>query len=125
MTRSAATEAERDQLPTAVADRVRAVLSGLALDCACRQEIDGALSRFVDLERRRERKRRLAQARDELARIEGLLELLHEVDTVAAAEPDHGVFRELACLFDDVAQAAAQGAAAMRLLAATAGARPG
>lgn len=97
-----------------IAERVRVVLSGLTLDCACRAEVDGALARFADLERRRERRRRLDEAHEQLARIEGIAALLHELDGIAAAEPDGTVFTELACLFDDVAAAAAKGSAAMR-----------
>ena len=53
--------------------RLRRVLQPEGLDCACRETLDGALDRFDQLERRREARRRLTDARDHKIRIEALL----------------------------------------------------
>jgi hypothetical protein len=99
--------------------RVRAVLSTLELDCACRAKIDGALERFAGLEQQRERRRLIAEGREQVARIGGLLDFLHELDGLMASETDLSVFAEIACLFDDVAEAARAGARAMRAASPT------
>lgn len=100
-----------------VARRIRNILSGVALDCACRERIDAALDRFADIEAERVARRELVEARHQRKRIQALLRLLNEVEIVTAHEADRGVFAELALLFEDVAVSAHAGAHAMRRLA--------
>jgi hypothetical protein len=91
--------------------RLANLLSGVDLDCACRTKLDDALARFADLERLRERRQLLADARQQVARINTLLDFLRELDDLGLNEADRTVFDEVAQLFEDVAAAARQGAA--------------
>ncbi|MHB2169870.1 hypothetical protein [Alsobacter sp. R-9] len=106
-----------------VISRLEVVLRGLDLDCHCRARLGDALSRFSALEARREARHELAVSRRQRDLIAGLVALMAEIDEIASDESDAGVFDELALLFDDVAQAAQRGAAAMRRLK-NAGPRP-
>lgn len=94
--------------------RIDRLLAGLDLDCACRERLAEALTRFAELDERRARRDGLQRARDERERIEGLLGLLAELHEIGAGEPDTSVYKELERLFLDIAEAAARGAAAMR-----------
>lgn len=96
--------------------RLRRVLQPEGLDCACRETLDGALDRFDQLERRREARRRLTDARDHKARIEALLTFLSDLDTLTEAESDRGVFEEMALLLVEIARSAEAGAAALRAM---------
>ena len=112
--------AERPGAPVRddLANRLTAVLSGVDLDCACRERLIEALSSFNAMERMRQRRARLNDARNQVAGILSLLDLLGELDSVGFQESDRSVFEEIAHLFDNVAQAARRGAADMRDLAA-------
>ncbi|MFP1632270.1 hypothetical protein ACLB6G_11070 [Zhengella sp. ZM62] len=101
-----------------LANRLTAVLSGVDLDCACRERLIEALSSFNAMERMRHRRARLNDARNQVAGILSLLDLLGELDSVGFQESDRSVFEEIAHLFEDVAEAARRGAADMRELAA-------
>lgn len=94
--------------------RVRAILSSVELDCACRTKLDHALRRFADLEQQRHRRQLIADARAQAIRIKSLLELLRDLDEITISEPDGSVFAEITCLFDDIAEAANAGAKSMR-----------
>jgi hypothetical protein len=96
--------------------RLANLLSGVDLDCACRAKLDDALARFANLERIRERRQLLSDARQQVARINALLDFLKEVDDLGLNEADRTVFDEVAQLFEDVASAARQGAADARRL---------
>jgi hypothetical protein len=96
--------------------RLANLLSGVDLDCACRAKLDDALARFADLERIRERRQLLSDARQQVARINALLDFLKELDDLGLNEADRTVFDEVAQLFEDVAAAARQGAADARQL---------
>jgi hypothetical protein len=104
--------------------RVRAVLATVEFDCACREKLDDALRRFEALEQRRGMRDLIADARVQCERVAALLDLLKELDEIQAEDTDHGVFEELALLFEAIAAAATHGAADMRgfraLLAASA-----
>lgn len=102
-----------------VIERIRQVLGGIDLDCACRSRISEALLRFSELEQRRAARRELAEARHRRDLIAGILELMRELDDIAWDEPDHGVFTDLALLFEDIADAAHRGATALRGLGET------
>lgn len=99
--------------PGPALDRVRAVISTLDLDCACRARLETALERFSALEGKRALRAALAEARVERERIGLLLQLLMELDDIPLAEPDTSVYRELEFLFRDVAEAAQRGARAV------------
>jgi hypothetical protein len=96
--------------------RLATLLDGVELDCSCRARLSDALGRFADLERLRERRQLLADARQQVARIAALLDFLRELDELGFNEADRTVFAEVAQLFEDVAEAAARGAADARRL---------
>jgi hypothetical protein len=96
--------------------RVEAVLTTAKIDCTCRTRLQDALMRFAALEARRQARRDLADARHQRDLVAGLVGLLADLDEIASDEPDASVYGELAHLFDDVAQAATSGAAALRRL---------
>jgi hypothetical protein len=89
------------------------------LDCECRTRLDQALARFEALENRRSAREQLATARRQRERIEAVFYFLRDLDTLASTERDHGLYEEIALLFDDIGEAAAEGASAMRRLAAS------
>ncbi|KLK90891.1 hypothetical protein AA309_23515 [Microvirga vignae] len=91
-------------------NRVRAVLDTLDLDCRCRGKVDAALERFETLETRRQLRGLILDARHQAERIAALLELVGELDTIGTEETDVSVFKEIACLFEDIKAAAARGA---------------
>lgn len=96
--------------------RLRRVLQPEGLECACRETLDGALDRFDQLERRREARRRLTDARDHKIRIEALLSFLTDLNTLTEAETDRSVFEEMALLLVEIARSAEAGAAALRAM---------
>lgn len=106
-------------------DRLCSVLMHARIDWTCRETLRETVQRFALLERLRERRRLLHEARDQAARIASLLNLIADVGEIDAADPDVGVFTDIACLFEDVATSAALGAADMRALAVARKARPG
>jgi hypothetical protein len=108
-----ARDADAQATPDMLA-RVRSIMAEVDLDCACRGRLDGALERFAELEQRRQRRGLIAHAREQALRIAGLLEFMRELDDIGAGEADVTVFPELACVFDDVAEAARAGSLAMR-----------
>lgn len=96
--------------------RVRTVVMNTALDCACREKVENALTRMEQLERKKEEKRLLAAAHDQQHKIAALLGLLYDFDTITGADPDPGLLAEASLLFDDIAAAAADGSAQLREL---------
>lgn len=107
------------QLPQDAAQviaRLTAILGNVELDCTCRSRLDDAVARFADLERLREQRLLLADARQQVARIGALLDFLKELDEIGLQEADVTVFDEISQLFEDVSAAARQGAADARRL---------
>jgi hypothetical protein len=96
--------------PSPLLTRVRAVLDTLDLDCRCRGKLDAALERFEALENRRQLRGLILDARHQAERIAALLELVGELDTIGTEETDVSVFKEIACLFEDIKAAATRGA---------------
>lgn len=96
--------------------RIRNLISTVALDCDCRQRVNDALLRFVSQEQSRHDRRCLMEARQQRASIAALVELLGELEDVSWQEGDRSVFGELAHIFDDIARVATLGSAAMRLI---------
>jgi hypothetical protein len=109
-------EAGRETPASELIGRLRRVLQPEGLDCACRETLDGALERFDQLERRREARRHLTDARDHKLRIEALLSFLTDLDTLTEAEADRSVFEEMALLLVEIARSAEAGAAALRAM---------
>lgn len=109
-------EAGRSTPASDLIGRLRRVLQPEGLDCTCRETLDGALDRFDQLERRREARRCLTDARDHKARIESLMLFLSDLDTLTEVESDRGVFEEIALLFVEIARSAEAGAAALRAM---------
>lgn len=107
-----ATEESAGQLT----QRIRNLISTVALDCDCRQRVNDALQRFANQERSRHDRRCLLDARQQRASIAALVELLGELEDVTWQEGDRTVFAELAHIFDDIARMAALGSAAMQLI---------
>jgi hypothetical protein len=104
--------------PTAsVISRVEVVLQTVELDCACRARLTDALARFAELEARREAWRELAESRRQRDLIAAIISLMSDLDEIACDETDSSVYGELAYLFDDVAEAASNGASSLRALA--------
>jgi hypothetical protein len=99
-----------------VASRLAIVIRNAKLDCECRLRLNTALARFVALERRRVIRTTLLEARARRDQIEAFLEFLKELDDLRASEPDVSVHKEMATLFEDIANAARQGADLMRQL---------
>ena len=99
-----------------VISRIEAVLSQIDLDCSCRERLFSALQSFASIERLRERRMYLQDARSQVAAILSILDLLGELDVIGLQEKDHTVFLEVAHLFEDVAEAAERGAEDMRKL---------
>lgn len=96
--------------------QVRTVVMNTALDCACREKVESALTRMEHMERRKEQKRLLAAAHDQQHKIAALLGLLYDFDTITGVDPDPGLLAEASLLFDDIAAAAADGSAQLREL---------
>lgn len=102
-----------------VVRRLATVLQGVQLDCECRSLLDQALARFEALENRRAARQELANARRQRERIEAIFHFLRDLDELAPAEQDHGLYTEIALLFDDIAAAAQEGARSMRELSSS------
>jgi hypothetical protein len=105
------TGTERD-----VVARLTTVVRNARLDCECRSQLDKALDRFAAMERRRTMRGDLSYACNQRRKIESLLLFLQDLDDLKATEQDCSVFQDIALLFDDIANAAREGADAMRRL---------
>jgi hypothetical protein len=99
-----------------VASRLAVVIRNTKLDCECKLRLNDALSRFVAHERRRVIRRTLLEARARRDEIEAFLIFLKELDDLPVGEPDESVHKEMAILFEDIVNAARQGAELMRQL---------
>jgi len=102
--------------PDTLIERIRGIIGTVALDCDCRQRVNDALQRFVELEQQRETRRHLLTSRQHRSAIAALVELLAELEEVSWRESDRTVFAELAHLFDDIAEHAQRGAEELRRL---------
>lgn len=94
--------------------RLTAVMKNAQLDCECRSQLDEALDRFAAMERTRTIRGDLSNADSQRRKIEAILLFLRDLDDLKATEQDHSVFKDIALLFDDIADAAREGADAMR-----------
>lgn len=100
----------------AFVDRIRSIIGTVALDCECRQRVNDALQRFIEMEQQRETRRHLLSSRQHRAAIAALVDLLAELEEIGWQEADRTVFGELAHLFDDIAEHARRGAEDLRLM---------
>ncbi len=105
------TGADRD-----VVARLTAAMKNARLDCECRSQLDEALDRFAAMERRRTMRGDLSNACNQRRKIEAILLFLQDLDDLKATEQDYSVFKDIALLFDDIADSAKEGADAMRRL---------
>jgi len=101
---------------TDAVSRLAMIIRNTKLDCDCKLGLDETMARFVALERRRMVRRGLLEARARRDRIEAFLEFLKELDDLDVGETDPSVHREMMILFEDIADAAQQGAELMRQL---------
>ena len=109
-------QASREPPPDALVGRIRSIISTVALDCDCRQRVNEALVRFIEMEGQRKTRRHLLSSRHHRAAIAALVDLLVELETISWQETDRSVFAEFAHLFDDIAQHALSGAEELRLI---------
>jgi len=99
-----------------VVARLTAAMKNARFDCECRSRLDEALDRFAVMERRRTMRNDLSDACSQRRKIEAILLFLQDIDDLKVTEQDYSVFKDVALLFDDIADAAKQGADAMRRL---------
>lgn len=99
-----------------IVTRLTAAMKNARFDCECRSQLDEALDRFAVMERRRTMRSDLSNACSQRRKIEAILLFLQDLDDLKATEQDYSVFRDVALLFDDIADAAKQGSDAMRRL---------
>lgn len=107
---------ERSEASEAFVQRIRGLITNVALDCDCRQRVNDALERFAVMEQHRTDRRHLLSSRQHRAAIAALVELLAELEEVGWQETDRSVFAELALLFEDIARHAMAGAEDLRLM---------
>lgn len=103
----------------AVVARLTAAIREARLDCGCKSGLDETLARFAMLERRRTARGHLLNARHHREKIEAILFFLNDLDELEPTEQDHGVYEDIALLFDDIAGIAREGACSMRQLSAS------
>ena len=96
--------------------RLTAAMKNVRFDCECRSQLDEALDRFAVMERRRTMRGDLSDACSQRRKIEAILLFLQDMDDLEATEQDYSVFKDVALLFDDIADAAKRGSEAMRRL---------
>lgn len=94
--------------------RMRGAVLSSAIDCDCRNRVDGALRDLERLERDRIVHRLLAAADEQRRRIEALLVLLSDFDPNEPAPLDDGMIAEADLLFGDIAAAAELGSSLLR-----------
>lgn len=96
--------------------RISNVLTEIDLNCECRRRVRDAIARFESLEDTRQAHHALVQARNHRHRIGALMALLADLDEIGWNEADSSIYLELSDLFEDIATAAREGAAATRQL---------
>ena len=94
--------------------RLHRVLSSAELDCECRTKLDQALDRFSALETRRQLRSGLKEARHRRNLIADQISYLADIDEITENESDLSVFKEMALLFDEIANQADKAAEVLR-----------
>ena len=92
------------------------VLTEIDLNCECRSRVRNAIARFETLEDTRQANHALAPARNHRHRIGTLTALLADLYEIGWNEAESSIYLELSDLFEDIATAAREGAAATRHL---------
>ncbi|MDK1493617.1 hypothetical protein QN219_26845 [Sinorhizobium sp. 7-81] len=113
-----ANETAEDENLATVISQIRRLIDGASLECGCRARVDELLLRFESLTARQREKRMLDQARRQRRRIAAIMELLHELDEIGYDDADRSVLVEARLLFEDIAEAAHQGARLLDVAAA-------
>jgi len=96
--------------------RLRRVLAKVEAETGPPGRFEGALARFTSLERRRMRRKALADAREYKDLIIARLVFLAELDEVTDSERDLTVFEEIALQFEEIGAAATGAAVSIRSL---------
>ncbi|MBP1883837.1 hypothetical protein [Sinorhizobium mexicanum] len=112
-----ADETTHDENLVTVISQIRRLIDGASLECGCRTRVDELLLRFESLTARQREKRILDQARRQRRRIATIMELLHELDEIGYGDADRSVLVEARLLFEDIAEAALQGARLLNVAA--------
>ncbi|MCA1406264.1 hypothetical protein I6F26_17730 [Ensifer sp. IC3342] len=120
-----ADETTGDENLVTVISQIRRLIDGAALECGCRARVDELLLRFESLTTRQREKRMLDQARRQRRRIATIMELLHELDEIGYGDADRSVLVEARLLFEDIAEAALQGARLLNVAATLPGSKAG
>ncbi len=102
-------------------ERLTRVLRQADLDCSCRENLTRAIEGFERFEAQRRERRSLEGAYRSRKEILGLLVFLEDLDRIMRPGLDAQVCAETAQVFDDIAEAAHRGAAALRKLSGEAG----
>lgn len=97
-------------------ERLTRVLRDSELDCSCRENLFRAIESFEWLEARRRQRRALDSAFARRREILGHLVFLDDLDRIVDPAFDATVCTEMARVFEDIAEAAGQGAASLRQL---------
>lgn len=95
-------------------NRIRNVLANIELDCSCKERLDEALDRYDTLDRKREYRRYLLDARLQKEKIESLIVFLEELDRHNSETPDIALFSDFECIFTDIRNAAEEGISASK-----------
>lgn len=98
-------------------ERLTRLLREAELDCACRETLFRAIETFERLETRRRERRALGTAFARRREILGLLVFLDDLERIVEPAFDASVCTEMARVFEDIAEAAQQGAASLHRLA--------
>lgn len=99
--------------------RLTRVLRDAELDCACRENLFRAIESLERPETRRRQRRALDAAFALRRDILGLLLFLDDLDRIVDPAFDASVCAEMARVFEDIAEAATQGAVSLRRLSET------
>jgi hypothetical protein len=110
----ASTFAQANEEISRAVGRMRGAVLSSAIDCECRDRVDGALRDLERLERDRIAQRLLAAADEQRRRIEALLVLLADFEPKEPAALDDGMIVEAGLLFGDIAAAAELGSSLLR-----------
>ena len=110
----ASTFAQANEEISRAVGRMRGAVLSSAIDCECRDRVDGALRDLERLERNRIAQRLLAAADEQRRRIEALLVLLADFDSNEPAALDDGMIVEAGLLFGDIAAIAELGSSLLR-----------
>jgi len=105
----AMTAAQANEEISRVVGRMRGAVLSTAIDCECRDRVEGVLRDLERLEWVRIERRLLAAASEQRRKISALLVLLGDFDPNETVAMDDGMIAEAGLLFGDIAAAAELG----------------